>query len=521
MSLKPLTSEEKARLEKLRDEDGIPHIYGWPWYEWAWKFYTSSNRFNFLCAANQISKSSTQIRKAITWATDKSQWKRLWPNLRPSQAPGQFWYLYPSKPVATTEFHEKWEPEFLPRGKYKAHPVYGWQVEYKNKEIWAVHFNSGVSIYFKTYEQDTQQLQTGTVYAIFCDEELPFEHFNELRSRLTATNGYFHMVFTATLGQDEWRRTMEPTNDSEELFKQALKLQVSIYDCLTYRDGTKSHWSIERIQEIERDCATEAEVQKRVYGKFILAGGLVCPSFSRAKNVKPKTPLDSSWHVFTAVDIGTGGEKNHPAAITLIAVRPDYRKAKVFRAWRGDGIVTDSSSILTKHTELKTIEIPTQSGKFKKMTLLPVQQSYDWHSRDFFLVASAAGETFTPANKNRDSGENLLNTLFKLQMLDIEEGDPELQKLVVELSSLKKDTPKTRAKDDLYDSLRYNVQAIPFDFEGAAGEIFKEEVQNADTRSAEQKAFDDRRSYHGREDDTETITVEDELEEYQDLIENY
>lgn len=509
-----ISQKEIQELKERKRREELPHIYGWPWYPWAWKHFTSTNRYKFLVAANQISKSSTQIREFIDWATDVERWPTLWRN-----RPTQFWYLYPTKPVATTEFNEKWVPEFLPRGSMKKDPQYGWEEEIKNKEIWAIHFNSGVSIYFKSYETDVQSLQTGSVYKLGCDEELPYELFQELRSRLTATNGYFSMVFTATLGQDEWRRTIEPTNEAEELFRGALKQQVSMYDCLHYKDGTPSFWTPDRIKEIELECATEAEVLRRVYGRFIVSEGLRYPAFSRSKNVVEfKTP-PTNWHIYTGVDIGSGGEKNHPAAICMIAVRPDCKFGVVFKAWRGDGITTTSSDILAKHTEMLTYDIPDPAGNLVKRQYAPVLQSYDWQARDFFLVSTAAGVPFTPANKKRDSGENLLNTLFKLGMLVIADGDPELAKLVIEICSLKSEEPKARAKDDLADAMRYAVMPIPWDFVGVAGEILKVEEQNVDTRSEAQKTFDERRpGANATEPDDTGPDINAELAEWQGYV---
>src|SRR4051812_44697529 len=87
----------KERQLKLRI--GLPHLHGWKWYPWARAFFESTRKLNFLCAANQISKSSTQIRKCIDWATDRSKWDRLWPGRRPVQ----FWYLYPTSAQANVE----------------------------------------------------------------------------------------------------------------------------------------------------------------------------------------------------------------------------------------------------------------------------------------------------------------------------------------------------------------------------------------------------------------------------------
>ena len=86
----------------------LPHRYGYPWYGWARSFYESRQHESFLCAANQIGKSSTQIRKMIEWAGNKKLWPKLW-----TTEPRQFWYLYPNKDTATIEVDLKWIPEFL------------------------------------------------------------------------------------------------------------------------------------------------------------------------------------------------------------------------------------------------------------------------------------------------------------------------------------------------------------------------------------------------------------------------
>lgn len=447
-----LKLERQKLLEtKLDHHKSLPHLYGWKWYPWARTFFESTNHYNFLVAANQISKSSTQIRKCIHWATERSLWRKLW-----RSDPLQFWYMYPTKDVATIEFEKKWIPQFLPKNEYKNHPDYGWKEEYKNKYIHALHFNTGVSIYFKTYGQDVTDLQTGTVDAIFNDEELPEELYSELNMRISATDGYFHMVFTATLGQEIWRCTMEETGKDEQ-FKDALKLQVSMYDCLQYEDATPSHWTLERIERVKNSCKSEAEIQRRVYGKFVVDGNLKYPAFSRARNINRDVKPPPDWYVFySGTDIGSGGAQAHPAAITFVAVRPDFKYGRVFQGWRGDGVTTTNGDILQKHTEMK--------GN------LPLTAAfYDWQSKDFFVIASRIGQNFTPADKSHDTGESILNVLFKNKMLDIDDI-MELKPLITELVTLKKDTPKTKAKDDFVDALRYNVTKIPWDFNAITGQ---------------------------------------------------
>lgn len=434
------TLERKARVKEC-----LPHLHGYKWYPWARTFFESTNKYNFICAANQISKSSTQIRKCIHWATDVRLWQKLWPKSRPKQ----FWYLYPDKNVATAEFNEKWIKEFLPRDEFKDHPAFGWKAEYKSKVIHAVHFNSGVSVYFKSYEQDPQSLQAASIYALFADEEMPLPLYDELNVRTIAVEGYFHMVFTATLGQEFWRETIEERGKFER-FPDALKIQVSMYDCLAYEDDSASSWTVEKIDQFKRSCKSEAEVLRRVYGRFVLDEDLKYEGFTKSNNLVADHGLPKDWLIFSGVDVGSGGSSGHPAAICFVAVKPDFTKGRVFKGWRGDGVSTTAGDVLQRYRELKA-------------SLRPVAQYYDWQCKDFFTIASRQGEPFQPADKSHETGESILNTLFKNGMLKIYDT-PELRKLVMELENLKRSTAKTKAKDDFTDALRYAVTRIPWDY---------------------------------------------------------
>jgi hypothetical protein len=450
VNLSALSPQELAELEDiLKFRESLPHLYGFPWYKWAYEFFTSYEHANFLCAANQVSKSSTQIRKAIDWATDQKKWRELWPSLLPGQKPNQFWYFYPSAPVATVEWETKWLPDFMPKNQND--PVYGWKDVWDKGFIKQIEFNSGVTIYFKTYAQKLIDLQSGSVHAVFLDEEAPEHLMPEIQARLRAVKGYLHAVFTATIGQEYWRRVMEPKTAEETLYPHALKLSVSLYDSQKYMDGTPSRWTDERIAEVIAECSSEAEVQRRVFGRFVKSGGLRFESFDFDRNMIHPQPVQRVWEKYSGVDPGSGGLSGHPAAIIFVAVRPDYKEGYVFRGWRGDGIPTANPDILDKYRELKR-------------DMLMTSAVYDYKDKDFFLIAQSAGEAFEKANKTRDEGYGLVNSLFKNGMLKIFRGDPELDKLVSELMSLSATGDKRKAADDLCDALRYCCMAIPWDF---------------------------------------------------------
>lgn len=495
-----LQSEIERHKREIELREGLPFLHGWPWYTWAWDFFNSTNKLNFLCAANQVSKSSTQIRKCIEWATNTDKWPLLW-----RRKPVQFWYFYPSQKVANAEWLTKWSL-FLPSGKFKDDPYFGWKEEKNHGDIVAIHFKSGVHLYFKTYSQSAEDLQTGTVDALFCDEEMPEHLWDELIMRLNASDGYFHMVFTATLGQDFWRLVMEPREDETERFPEAAKWCVSLYDSQKYIDGTASPWTPEKIAQVKARCKSHAEFLKRVMGRFVMVGGRKYESFDATRHMKAKHHVPSSWLIYEGVDIGGGGEGSHKSAICFVAVRPDFRAGRVFLGWRGDEGITTAGDVFQKHLELK-----------KEHKLKPNQQFFDWGSKDFGTIASRAGEPFEPADKSHDTGEDIINTLFKNDMLFIYE-DAELAKLAGELSTLLKLTAKNKAKDDFADAFRYAVTKIPWDFTFLTGAKAEFDDTPEKPLNEKEREIAERRKRFGDGDDGEPgWNVEDELAEANDL----
>ena len=277
--------EQIKLLEQQREiRECLPHLSG-ERYKWQSEFINSSSRICLLVAANQIGKSKSQIEKCISWATDVEKWSDRFTVRKPRQ----FWYLYPSLgTVANTEINEKWIPDILPRGKFKEHPLYGWKLEYKKGDPYALRFNSGVGIYFKSYDQNVRNLQTSTCDAIFTDEEPPENLYDELLLRLNATRGYFNMVFTATKGQEFFRQIIEENKIPDAHIVKGDYHDynsVTMYDCLEFPSGNPGHITKEQIDFIKRTSKSKIEVDRRVFGKFVKEKGLKFGSFNPKKHV--------------------------------------------------------------------------------------------------------------------------------------------------------------------------------------------------------------------------------------------
>jgi phage terminase large subunit-like protein len=508
---KRLKAAEELNTQR---ESLLPHLYAYGWYRWALDFLHTSNKVALLTAGNQLSKSSSQIRKMLHWATETTLWPKLW-----DETPTLFWYLYPSQAVINQECATKWEPKFMPRGPMKDDPKYGWKWIKEGYNYKGIAFKSGILLLFKAYSQKSEVLQTASVHYLGCDEELDVDMYDELMFRTAATKGYFSMVFTATKGQDFWRRAMEPREGEEETLTMAWKRTVSAYDCLEYVDGRKSPITLDWIAHMRALCKNETEVQKRIYGRFIKAEGRVYPAFDMLRHVKNTHHLPKGWFVYAGVDIGSGGSEDdeengarkkpaHPSAIAYVGVSPDFTQGRVFLGWRGDGIKTIAGDVFEKYQDMVAAN---------KLDI--TQAAYDYAAADFGTIAQRSGVHFTKAIKKREDGIGVLNTLFQNDMLYIYDS-PELMKLANELATVDSFTDKRHAKDDFCDALRYAVIQVPWAFEGA-------ELTEQVTETEEAKKLRERRDHYdgksnGPDDDGDGEAdwgIEEELNEWAGYLE--
>lgn len=511
-----LSLQDKAKkLVELEAEfhkrQQLPHLYGWKWYGWAREFFDSTNKMNFLCAANQISKSSTQIRKCIDWATNIDKWPSLWQttpdNPGWSGIPEQFWYLYPTNKQVDEEFEHKWK-QFLPKGEMKNDPQYGWEEFKVDRHIGGIRFFSGVTVYFKTYMQNVTSLQTGSIYAIFCDEELPENLYQELVFRISATDGYFHMVFTATLGQEFWRKVIQPTDEDEELLKGSYKKVVSSYDCQFYMDGSPSRWTIDKIKIVENRCKSHTEVLKRVYGHFIIMEDLKYPEFDVKRHMKKHHHIPKDWIVYAGIDYGGGGE-GHKSAIVFTGVSPNYKHGRIFLAWRGDDGYTTADDVIKQYQKMVKVN-----------NLTVTQVFFDQAAKDLEIISNRMGMSWQPAAKGHELGESIIGVLFKNDMIAIYDTI-EGRKLAKELASLKKTTKKNKAKDDLTDGFRYSVTRIPWDWtgitsDGKATVVNLEGEGPVNEKAERRKRFDESRSNAKAQD-----ALEAEISEWNSLLSGF
>jgi hypothetical protein len=464
------TSREQQQLLAAREymRENLPFYissdwnscYSHPFYQWQRDFLLVGTEtidrklLAFLTAANQIGKSSIQIIKCINMALRTDLWPKWFPNRRPRT----FLYLYPESKLATVEFEEKWVKEYLPRGEMKNDPRWGWKEEYSDKgTIESITFATGVTCYFRFYSQKPTVLQAHTADAVFLDEEVPQEHFDELlvrtQARQSIGSGHTSCVFTATLGQKFLYDCMERQGTPDETFKKAWKRQVSLFDCLFYADGTPSRiWTEEYIKtELIPKYRNEKEIQRRIYGRFVKSSGLLFEEFNREKNTEPAGVTNmEGWRSYVGLDFGSGGEYGHSSAIIHVKVCPAFENARVVDVWWSRKRRMTQGDLLLRY----------------KMMMPRFGRHWafgDWGATDLFTLAAREQIVLHKAEKSHEIGINLCNSLFKDEQLKVILGtSPDAQQLCTELQSTSEETPKRHRIDDCTDALRYAISLIPF-----------------------------------------------------------
>jgi hypothetical protein len=507
----PLKRLKLQKLQALEAEAAerakLPHLYMHKFYRWSREFFDDlESKRMIIVAGNQLSKSTTLIRKFIHTAVTPALWPKLWPHLSEGQLPSQWWYLYPGRDVTTIEFDEKWRP-LLPKVAPDC-TIYGWRVEKDGtRHLKALKFNSGINIYFKTYKQDVQLLQTGSCYMMGLDEEVPEDLLPELQMRTAATQGYMYFVFTATLGQQFWKEVVE----ERKRWKEARIWQVSAYDCQTYEDGTPSMWTDAVIKRAVESCVSKAEVDRRIMGRFVKDGGLKYQGFDREKHLKPFHPVPDNWQWFAGLDYGGGGESKHPSAITIVACDEERTKVRVVKHWRGDKIQTTAQDVIDKYLEMVT-GLPNITTAF-----------YDWAAVDLGTIAERLGLPFMRGVKSHAVGESAVASLLKARALlfythtaecRFPEDHMQMHKIAGEMESLLDGTSKSHAKDDSIDSVRYVVATLVWNWAAISGRVEVTPSSFADPQTelqARRDGYKDERNNQGSQDFEEEFNYWAEL----------
>jgi phage terminase large subunit-like protein len=464
---------KKIALEKRKKyiQDSLPHLYGFDWYPYQKEFLKVNKEIQVLCCANQLGKTTILLAKLVKLATGVKDWPKIW-----ADKPQTFIYMLPNQKLHDENARTKWV-SVLPKHEFEDHPDYGWKWLKRGKAYTGIEFNSGVTILFLSYGQTVTNMQNISAHVIAFDEEPDSEIVPEVQTRTSAIKvaqanrknawgGFKIFAFTPTKSQNFFREVLEETGPKERWpvsQGNVWKKCVSLFECKKHSSGRVSIWTEKKINSIIKSLPTEAEVKRRVYGRFQASEDLVYPQFTRTHNILEYIPPLNGYQFYAGIDYGSGGT-GHPSAIVFVAVNPDYTRAYVTDCWIGENILTTCSDVIDKYRSMiRGREI--------------VNAYYDWGAKDLHTFAMRAGMNLMKANKDNKIGEDILNALFKNQMLTVCTTDYDSNLLCTQLTTFVKKRHKNKTFDDLIDALRYAVSSIPWDFQNSEGVTHEAEQQ--------------------------------------------
>lgn len=166
------------------------------------------------------------------------------------------------------------------------------------------------TLYFRSYEQGRENLQSLTADLVYCDEEPPQDVYSEMMARLAATGGHFMMAFTPLKGMTPIVQEYWNGDDPEkELF------------CMSIYEVDHIAKFPEKIAQIKSMYAglSEAEREARMMGIPAMGSGVVYP----IDDVVLKCdafPIPNDWKRICGLDFGRG---EHPIAAVWLAFDPE------------------------------------------------------------------------------------------------------------------------------------------------------------------------------------------------------
>lgn len=158
-------------------------------------------------------------------------------------------------------------------------------------------------LYFRSYAQGREYLQSASIHAVYCDEEPPEDIIGELKARLTATGGFMYMAFTPLSGMTRLVQEFWRGDDPNKML-----VCMSIYE--------SGHMTKEKLRMMESRYAalSESERKARMYGIPSIGTGMIYPIEDRDIYGEPPTPIPDHWKYLNGMDFGRG---DHPNAVVF------------------------------------------------------------------------------------------------------------------------------------------------------------------------------------------------------------
>jgi len=155
----------------------------------------------------------------------------------------------------------------IPPGEFGRYDNYNERLYMKNGNI----------LQLMSYESDIRMWQSDAIDGIFLDEQPPFLHFKESRSRVNRKSGLIWCAMTPLYAHSAWtfREIWQKSKDDKNIVYHIMDLDHNIHLDEAQKDAQKSAFA-----------GTEEE-DSRIHGRFTILRGVIHPLFNEQTHVIP------------------------------------------------------------------------------------------------------------------------------------------------------------------------------------------------------------------------------------------
>ncbi len=287
-------------LERRRREDPLKYVYA-P-HEFQEKIHKSRANLTLVLGGNRTGKSYASVAEALLYCEGRSVYAEV------PEAPNTVWYVVPTSAV----FHDAVEPIL--------DQLINWNnVQSYNKQNKRYKFKNGSTLAIKTSDQRQKRLVGAAVDLVVADEPLPKQVYEELAARLISTKGRMLMVMTPVSEKmDEW---LWVRDDLYIPWKMGERGDIEVINMPVV--DAEGNPAVPHLTKAQVDMYTEQYPDPetraaRMYGEFIVRGGLVFGGLDKDVNVIEPFEVPDHWHKWLICD-----PQYHRFAVLMFTVDPE------------------------------------------------------------------------------------------------------------------------------------------------------------------------------------------------------
>lgn len=273
-----------AELERRKREDPLKHVYQ-P-HDYQKLIHASRAPITVVLGGNRTGKTYAAIAEALLYCLGRSTYAET------PEAPNTVWYVVPTSSV----FYDAVQPimeSLIPWDRVVRH----------DKKYNRYKFDNGSVLAIKSSDQRQKRLVAAAVDFIVSDEPLPKVVYEELVARLISTGGRMLMVLTPVSEKiDEWLWVRDELYVPWEIGERK-DIDV-IYMPVVDQDGKPAvpHLTQAQVDQMNQQYPDPETRAARMYGEFIVRGGLVFKGFDPEVNLLKRFPVPDHWHKWLICD---------------------------------------------------------------------------------------------------------------------------------------------------------------------------------------------------------------------------